>query len=118
VETVLHLLRAAEFAASDGAPIVVNCPPGGFIHCTGDAGLLLYVANLVYRHDRADFLVLVLDTGRLSAELRWEPPDPAPAPGSPLEGQCFPHLYGPLRREAIVAVRPARRAPDGTFLST
>jgi uncharacterized protein (DUF952 family) len=118
VETILHLIRAAEFAASGGERLVVGCPPGGFIHCTRDAGLLLHVANLVFRDDPDDFLVLVLDTSRLSADLRWEQPDPPAPAGSPLDGQNFPHLYGPLERESIVEVRPARRAADGAFLST
>jgi uncharacterized protein (DUF952 family) len=118
VDTILHLIRAAEYARSGDHPVVVGCPPGGFIHCTRDADLMLEVANLAFRHDPDDFLVLVLATSRLSADLRWEPPDPPPPPGSPLAGQQFPHLYGPLNREAILAVRPAQRAADGTFLST
>jgi uncharacterized protein (DUF952 family) len=116
--TILHLIRAADYEAASDQPIVVACPLDEFIHCTGDAGLLLQVANLVYRQDTGDFLVLELDPTRLAAEVRWEAPEPPPPPGSPLEGQRFPHLYGPLNREAIVAVRPARRAPDGAFVET
>jgi uncharacterized protein (DUF952 family) len=39
-----------------------------------------------------------------------QPPD-IPAPSTPL----FPHIYGPLNRDAIVEIRRAVRAPDGTF---
>ena len=28
----------------------------------------------------------------------------------------YPHIYGPLDREAIVAVLPARRLPRGAFV--
>jgi uncharacterized protein (DUF952 family) len=118
MDTVLHLIRAADFARTARGPVVVACPPGGFIHCTADAELLLHVANLAFRQDPDEFLVLVLDTSQLSAELRWEPPDPPPPAGSPLAAQRFPHLYGPLNLEAIVEVRDVSRAPDGTFLST
>ena len=48
--------------------------------------------------------------------VRLEAPVPPAALGSPLAGVLFPHIYGPLHREAIVAVRPAQRAPDGRFL--
>jgi uncharacterized protein (DUF952 family) len=89
----------------------------GFIHCTVEASVLLEVANRFYRDVAGDFLVLDIDPARLRAELRLEEPVP-PAPlGSPLDGVRFPHIYGPLNREAIVAVRKARRAPDGRFLA-
>lgn len=29
----------------------------------------------------------------------------------------FPHIYGPLNRDAIVEIRTAKRAGDGTFIS-
>jgi uncharacterized protein (DUF952 family) len=32
-------------------------------------------------------------------------------------GRLFPHIYGPLNAEAVVAVRLAQRAADGTFIS-
>jgi uncharacterized protein (DUF952 family) len=118
VGTILHLIRAADYLATGDQPVVVDCPPGGFIHCTATAELLLEVANAFYHYDHGDYLALELDPARLQAELRWEPPDPAPPPGSPLAGQMFPHLYGPIHRHAVVAVRAARRAADGTFLAT
>ena len=38
---------------------------------------------------------------------------PPPAPGA--STPKFPHIYGPLNRDAIVAIRRVLRAPDGTF---
>ncbi len=111
-------MRASDYASAGGQPVVVACPPGGFIHCTQDAGLLRHVADLAFGAEPGEFVVLVVEAARLGEALRWEAPDPPPPAGSPLAGRLFPHLYGPLRREAILAVRPARRAPDGDFLET
>ncbi len=118
MDEVLHLLPAATYAASAGQAVAVACPPGGFLHLTQDPKVLVQVANTFLRSTSGDFLVLVVDPARLTAELRWEPPDPPAAPGTAMYGQLFPHLYGPINREAVVAVRPALRAPDGTFLQT
>lgn len=86
----------------------------GFIHCTAEPEILLRVANATYRQQPGEFLVLLIDPARVRAEVRLEAPDPSRAP---LDGETlFPHLYGPLNRDAIVAVRRARRAADGTFL--
>jgi uncharacterized protein (DUF952 family) len=91
----------------------------GFVHCTAGDALMLQVANRFYRSAPGDFVLLVIDPALLSAELRWEPPiDPggqgearraAPDP-------LFPHVYGPIDRAAVVAVRPVRRGADGEFL--
>ena len=39
-------------------------------------------------------------------------PAPAPAASAPV---LFPHIYGPLNRDAIMGIRRVLRAPDGTF---
>jgi uncharacterized protein (DUF952 family) len=80
----------------------------------------LDVANRFYRDVPGDFLVLVIDPARLTAPLRDEPASPGDAVGrwrDLTSGHLFPHIYGPLNRDAIVEVRPAGRSPDGTFLS-
>lgn len=116
---VLHLVPAEAFEAlPPGEPYL----PGGFsedgfIHCTRGADVLRLVANLFYREAPGDFLVLVVDPSKLSAPLRDEAPDPPLPPDSPLAGVVFPHIYGPLDRAAIVAIRRAQRAPDGAFLA-
>ena len=80
----------------------------GFVHCTAGAARMIEVANRFY-HDRADaFVVLVLELERLSAPIRWEQP--------PDDITLFPHLYGPIDRDAVVAVHQVRRAADGTFI--
>ena len=115
-----HLVLAAEYDALPASEPYV--PSGfdrdGFIHCTQSAELLRLVANAVFAQVPGEFLVLVIDPARLTSLLRYEPPVPPAPPGSPLRGELFPHIYGPLNRDAIVAVREARRAPNGTCLQT
>jgi len=80
----------------------------GFIHCTRGADLLAYVANNYYRGEPGDFLMLVIDVGALKSPLKYEALGSAPIP--------FPHIYGPLNRDAIVEVVKMPRAADGRFL--
>jgi len=73
----------------------------GFIHCTRGLTLLLQVANTFYRDVPGEFLLLVLDERRISADVKYE--------------RGFPHIYGPLNRNAILAVYPMVRRDDGCF---
>ncbi|RLC59619.1 MAG: DUF952 domain-containing protein [Chloroflexi bacterium] len=84
-------------------------PPGfereGFIHCTDGREAISIVLTQHYKEDAGDWLVLSIDKDRIAAPVKYE--DPA---------GIFPHVYGPLNRDAIVGVSPIGRAPDGTFL--
>jgi uncharacterized protein (DUF952 family) len=77
----------------------------GFIHCTAEPEVLLRVANRFYQQIDGEWLVLALDTEKLTEELRWEVAD----------GHRFPHVYGPINREAVMAVLSFPRKPDGEF---
>ena len=77
----------------------------GFIH-TSTAAQVTIVANAFYR-DAADLLLLVIDPGRVTPEIRYER-----VPGQDLP---YPHIYGPLNVDAVVATRPFEPGPDGTF---
>lgn len=78
----------------------------GFIHCTRGEAQLAIVANRYYRNDQRAWLVLELEELAITAEVKYEP-------GS--DGLLYPHIYGPLNREAIRTIRPMPRDPDGTF---
>ena len=82
----------------------------GFVHCTAGEALMARVANTLYRDTPGDFVLLVIDVDALTAPVRWEAP--AGADLAPL----FPHIYGPINREAIIEVRRIQRAADGVFL--
>jgi uncharacterized protein (DUF952 family) len=77
----------------------------GFIH-TSTATQVAVVANAFYR-DAADLVLLVIDPDRVTPEIRYEH-----APGQDLS---YPHIYGPLNVDAVVATRPFEPGPDGTF---
>ena len=79
----------------------------GFIHCTRGVEQLVIVANRYYRADPRPLVVVVIDEGRVTAQIKYEPGQE--------DGVAYPHIYGPLNREAIVAVLNMGRLPDGSF---
>ncbi|MGE5672853.1 MAG: DUF952 domain-containing protein [Mycobacterium leprae] len=76
----------------------------GFIHCTDGREAVSIILTIVYRKNPEPFVVLYIDQDRVTSPVRYD--DPA---------QIYPHIYGPLNRDAIVAVREVKRAEDGTF---
>ena len=76
----------------------------GFIHCSY-AGQVEASANRFYAGAER-LLLLCIDPGRLSSPLKVEPA------GS---GQMFPHIYGPINRDAVTGVREMRR-DGGTWV--
>ncbi|HET7702156.1 MAG TPA: DUF952 domain-containing protein [Candidatus Limnocylindrales bacterium] len=102
-----HLTPCDWWASADpaeplGAPSLAD---EGFIHCTDGAANMVATANRHYAADPRAFLVVTLDLDRVTSP--WEVAD---------EGAIYPHVFGPIDRSAILDVRPAPRAPDGTFL--
>jgi uncharacterized protein (DUF952 family) len=78
----------------------------GFIHAS-QASQVAGTANRFYRDVPGDLVLLVIDPGLLRAELRYED-----VPGAELP---FPHVYGPLNVDAVIAARTFAPGPDGTF---
>ena len=118
--SILHLVRAEYFEALPESESYLSetFAADGFIHCTGDSATLLEVANHFYQIVPGHMLVLVIALDRLTAEVKWEAPvHPNGTPSQPEPSRLFPHIYGPVNRNAIVGIRAARRAPDGAFLS-
>lgn len=75
----------------------------GFIHCSFPRQVET-VANLFYG-DLDALVVLHVDPSRLESDVVVEPPfDGAP--------DRFPHVYGPIPVDAVVAVTPWRRDTD------
>ncbi|MDS1268980.1 cupin domain-containing protein [Lipingzhangella sp. LS1_29] len=113
---VLHLLSVHdEQWDEDGLLRPASLHDEGFVHASDSAHTLLAVANFLYRNASAPLVALVLDVERLGCTVRWEEPSPAPPPGIPA-GTTFPHIYGPLRREAVVDRQYLRPDPDGGYL--
>ena len=95
-----HLVSQFTF---DGQPADEPYAPAslfeeGFIHLSATPEQVAWVAGRFYA-DVADLVALVIDGARPDAPGQWdETPD----------GR-FPHLYGPLNREAIVDIVPVTR---------
>ncbi len=109
-ETILHLAEPDDWAAAVDAGTYTMSTRGrtladeGFIHCSRPEQVEA-VANGFYA-DLDQLVVLTIDTARVGAPIRDEPP----APGS---DERFPHIYGPLPVAAVVRTTPWRRAPEG-----
>jgi glutathione S-transferase len=108
---IYHIASAADWeqARRDGEYTTstrgVSLAEQGFIHAS-TAPQVAPVANAFYGNGK-DLVVLVIDTGRLGPELRYEP---VPGWDDP-----FPHLYGPLNVDAVVTTLPLDRDASGRF---
>ena len=107
----LHLVPVARWEAwrADPDPAAAYEPPGfgaeGFVHCTDGDEEMLAVANRFYAAEPGPFVALDLDLALVGVPWRYDDP------GSP-----YPHVYGPLRRDAVRGVRPVLRDADGRFV--
>ena len=106
--TIYHLATVADWAETQarGEPYAmstlgVTLTRQGFVHCSF-ADQVQHIADLVYR-DRADVLLLSVDTSRLTSPVRVEQ----------VADRAFPHVYGPIDLVAVVDVRPLELGPDG-----
>jgi uncharacterized protein (DUF952 family) len=103
---VLHLTTAAEWTAAQRAGSYTVSTRGrslaeeGFIHCSQPH----QVEGVRQRFFAGvpDLLLLEVDTDLLTSPWRVEP-----VAGT---GESYPHVYGPLDLEAVVAVRPVPRS--------
>ncbi|KQR81200.1 DUF952 domain-containing protein [Sphingomonas sp. Leaf343] len=104
-QTAYKVLTADQMAALerdgrfDGAPVDVA---DGYIHLsTADQLTETVDKHLAGQHD---LHVAAVDLGSFGASLKWE---------ESRGGQLFPHLYGPLLLETVIAYGPLERDPDG-----
>ena len=107
---LFHLAVAEEWeeARSRGGPyrrstLGVSLEEQGFIHCSFPRQLQT-VADAVFAC-RDDVVLLAIDRGQLSAEVRVEATDAG--------GERFPHIYGPLDLDAVIDSVPVPLGPDG-----
>jgi uncharacterized protein (DUF952 family) len=78
----------------------------GFIHCTHGDRLVIEVGNRYYRDDPRAYLVLEIELERVTAPVIYED-----------DQRRYPHIYGPLERQAVRRVCRIERAADGTFVA-
>ncbi|PJF48892.1 MAG: DUF952 domain-containing protein [Chloroflexi bacterium] len=122
---ILHLAPRADWEATppEQPYRAASLATEGFIHATQGDALLLRVANTLYKNRPGEFVVLAVDESKLTSEVRWEaptgdviPPEATVSDTAPDDALRFPHIYGPINRDAIVAVRLATRDADGAFV--
>ena len=92
-----HLISRSEFDSqpADEPYFAASLADEGFIHLSATPAQVGWVARNLYA-DVPDLAVLVIDESLLSAPLHYDQtPD-----------GVFPHLYGTLDRDAIVAIEP------------
>jgi len=107
MDITFHLVPKIYFDALDPARDYTprDFAREGFIHCTDGAAEMARTANRYYQADPGEFYYLYLDTARVHAPMRYDDP-----------GKIYPHIYGALNRDAIIAIRAARRDANGIFL--
>lgn len=76
----------------------------GYIHLSTAA----QVEETLARHfsGRADLALAAVDVAALGDAVRWEPSR---------GGDLFPHLYGPMTLDAVLAYGPVEHAGDGSL---
>lgn len=91
-----------------GAPFTTaSLTTEGFIHCAFDRQVVRSANKFHAQAD--DLLALVIDIDRLTSPVKEEMAG---------NGDLFPHLYGPLNREAVVRIEPLHRGEDGRWQFT
>jgi uncharacterized protein (DUF952 family) len=68
----------------------------GFIHCSEHQ----QVDGVLRRYfkEQRDLLLLMIDTDKLTSELKYEM--------APVINEMFPHVYGPINFDAVIEIRP------------
>ena len=108
MERIFHIASAAAWARPGGAYTADTLESEGFIHCS-TAAQVLEVAHARFR-GRRDLVLLCIDPTRVAAEIRYENLDGG--------DELFPHIYGPLDREAVRGAEPLELGADGLFAAT
>ncbi|MEW5307963.1 MAG: hypothetical protein WDW36_010330 [Sanguina aurantia] len=116
--TLYHLVQEPVWRAAKNAGALYKPPTyeqDGFVHLTAKPELLIGVANHFYKGVKDAFLLLCLDSAKLTAEVVYECAAPV-GDIAAASAEKFPHLYGCIDFAAVLQELPVERAEDGTFL--
>ena len=104
--TIFHIIEREAWlrAKNEGEYCPASLELEGFIHFSEESQLLS-VANRFYS-GKSNLLVISVQKDKLRAELRYEE----------VEGEAFPHLYGPLNLDAVVEAVALPVGADGRFV--
>ncbi len=102
---IYHLVpRRVWEEAADQPYRAASLDSEGFIHCSF-AEQVAGSANRFYAGED-DLLVLHIDPAWLASPLCEE---------ASSSGEIFPHIYGPINRDAVVMAQPLARGADGRW---
>ena len=107
-KVIYHILPRTDWekAQENGIYTPANIAAEGFIHCS-EVQQVIRVANAYYSAE-PDMWLLCIHVKKVEPEIRYE---------GPLEdGEKFPHIYGPLDLDAVVAASPLEKDEKGKFL--
>ena len=110
---ILHIAARGDWerAQADGSYRLDSLETDGFIHCSTSAQAPR-VADALFP-GRSDLLLLCIDPAKLTSDLRFEAPAHPSDQDAPDE--TFPHIYGPIDLDAVVAVVDFPPGEDGRF---
>jgi uncharacterized protein (DUF952 family) len=105
--TTYHLTPADVWTAQQSSQTYVPEAFGsdGFIHCTNGEKEVIEVGNRYYVSDRRPYVVLSIRCQDVEPPIQYEDPN-----------LTYPHIYGPLNTDAVVAIRRVARDEAGTFI--
>jgi uncharacterized protein (DUF952 family) len=92
---IFHITRRIDWLAhgKEKAFVAADFKREGFIHCCTKE----QIAGVIERYfkNQSDLLLLHMDENKLAPELKYEPST---------NNEKFPHVYGPINKEAVVEV--------------
>ncbi len=102
---IFHIAKRAAFDESAAEYRGDTLESEGFIHCS-EAHQVMGVLDAVFLGSD-DLVLLEIDPKEVGPEIRYEN----------LEGgsELFPHIYGPLNREAVVGIHALSATATGEF---
>ncbi|MCX4763616.1 DUF952 domain-containing protein [Streptomyces sp. NBC_01275] len=110
---IYHVVSPDEWTADPGRPYApASLAEDGFVHCSPDEETTLGVVNAFYGPGPRPLVALLLDEERLTARCAWEAAAPTPPPGV-AASTLFPHVFGPLDRDAVTHVLEVRWDAEG-----
>ncbi len=103
---IFHICSKEDWEAAQEAGVYTADSLGteGFIHCS-EEGQVAKVANSFYK-DIEGLVLLHIAVDKVQAEIRWDE----------VEGEAFPHIYGPINLDAVVEIEAFTAGEDGIFI--
>lgn len=80
-------------------------PHDGFIHCTDGEFMVSGIAYNIFKNLNDELLVLFIDKDKVKSKVQYDD-----------QGQLYPHIYGPLNRDAIVKTTKMVRDQKGDWI--